>query len=45
MRLLKNFEKELKGMKNYETLAGAGYKVVRPREDKETLSNDENKKR
>lgn len=43
-KLLKTFEKDVKKMREHKTLAGSGFKVVRPREDSKKLSNKEQTK-
>lgn len=43
-KLLRSFEKELAEMKDYETPAGAGFKVTRPTKEEPLLNDDEQKK-
>ena len=39
-KLLNNFEDDLLNVKDYETPAGAGFKVMRPRKEKEKLPDE-----
>ena len=39
-KLLKMFEEDVKKMRDHKTLAGMGFKAVRPREDSKKLSNE-----
>ena len=43
-KLLKTFKEDVKRMREHKTLAGTGFKVVRPREDSKKLSNKEQTK-
>ena len=43
-KLLKRFEEDVKKMREHKTPAGTGFKVIRPREDSEKLSNEDQTK-
>ena len=43
-RLLRTFENDLKSMKDYDTPASSGYKVVRPQTEEEKLGDEDQKK-